>query len=65
MNNLTCDMVAGCTAEVTHIDADGFVYCQGHGLVRKQYCRCRKLTKVEITKLSAGQCISYVKRNGA
>ncbi len=51
-----CDMVHGCTGHVTHIDEKGFVYCEPHGIQRKQgNTRCRKLKGFEMRFIHAGQ----------
>lgn len=55
MKVLKCDMTKDCTAIVTHIDGNGFVYCTRHGLLRKQYQKCRKLTAKEAKVLQSGQ----------
>ena len=56
---LHCDMTTDCAATVTHIDEKGFVYCRAHGICRKNYCRCRQLTKAELRTLMAGKTIHY------
>lgn len=56
---LRCDMDKGCAAPVTHVDGKGFIYCADHGHTRKNYCRCRKLSRAEFNALSSGQTISY------
>jgi hypothetical protein len=40
-----------CLKSVSYIDKRGFVYCDAHGLQRKQHEPCRKLTKSEIGQL--------------
>jgi hypothetical protein len=52
---LTCDMVKGCQAPVTHIDIKGYVYCRVHGRERKDTCRCRQLTAAELRTLRSGE----------
>ena len=54
MNVLKCDMLTDCTAEVTHIDEKGWVYCTEHGLIRRDYMRCRKLRPWELHILTGG-----------
>ena len=57
---LRCAMENECTAEVTHADHKGYVYCATHGVERKRSgIRCRKLTKTEIRKLAASEPITY------
>lgn len=58
--DLTCEMTDDCSAPVTRIDDKGFIYCESHGLSRKRYCRCRRLTPKEIKRLTAEeQLASY------
>lgn len=52
---LTCDMTKACQEPVTHIDYKGYIYCAKHGQERKSTCRCRKLTKKELTLLQTGE----------
>lgn len=58
MNTLKCDMPE-CAEKVTHVDEKGFIYCAPHGVNRKIFCRCRKLSAKEIRTLLSGKCISY------
>lgn len=51
---LACDMVAGCSAPVSHIDDKGYVYCAPHGLDRRGARPCRKLRPYELRRLSRG-----------
>ncbi len=51
---LTCDMVEGCEAPITHIDIKGYIYCAKHGQERRSYQRCRKLTRAELVRLQTG-----------
>jgi hypothetical protein len=55
---LQCEMVKGCTADVTHLDAKGYVYCTAHGAQRSSYQRCRKLRPHEINRLKSGEALS-------
>lgn len=55
---LRCDMRAGCTGEVTMIDSAGFVYCEPHGLDRRQYEPCRKLRPYEKRKIERGEMLT-------
>ena len=56
MKVLTCDMVKGCVAPVTHIDNKGFLYCTKHGLDRRySYVPCRKLRQHEVNRLLRGE----------
>lgn len=44
-------MVENCEHNVSYIDKKGFIYCHDHGLQRKRYVNCRKMTKKEIVSL--------------
>jgi hypothetical protein len=55
---LKCDMDHECTAEVTHIDNSGFVYCESHGLRRRWDKPCRKLRPHELRKLARGETLA-------
>lgn len=59
MTTLHCDMDKECAASVTHVDVDGYVYCQRHGEQRKSYKRCRKLRPAEKRRLQRGRTITY------
>lgn len=49
-----------CDHQVTHIDAEGYVYCTQHGEQRRRSgIRARKLTMVETMKLTRGESIPY------
>lgn len=53
---LTCDMKRDCTADVTHIDNKGFLYCATHGQDRRASgIPCRKMQKQEIDRLRQGR----------
>jgi hypothetical protein len=52
-----CDGEAGCDKPVTHLDTAGFGYCSDHGIWRRQYEPCRKLTPAELNRLARGQQI--------
>jgi hypothetical protein len=52
---LQCDMREDCTAPVTHIDANGFIYCERHGIARRDWKRCRKLRPHELRRLQRGE----------
>ncbi len=52
-----CDGEAGCDKPVTHLDTAGFGYCTDHGIWRRQYEPCRKLTPAELNRLACGQQI--------
>lgn len=54
---LACDMTKGCTAPVTHLDQDGYVYCTRHGIQRRNYQPCRKLRGYELNRLLRGDTI--------
>jgi hypothetical protein len=53
----SCDGVKGCPHPVSRIDRRGFVYCERHGQLRKQYEPCRKLRPSELTRLASGETI--------
>lgn len=56
----SCQMHAGCTHPVTHMDQSGFLYCTNHGLQRRASRPCRKLRPHELTRLeSGGQITKY------
>lgn len=59
MMMLKCDMTLECVEPVTHIDEKGFVYCNHHGINRKNVRRCRKLAQWELRRLWRGEQISY------
>ena len=44
----TCDMTKECTEPVTHIDQAGFVYCEMHGGLRRQYEPCRPSNRYQL-----------------
>jgi len=49
---LRCDMAPGCAEPVTRVDSDGYVYCDRHGIARKDSGRnCRKLRPWELRRL--------------
>lgn len=52
---LTCAMVQGCDAPITHLDTRGYVYCTRHGQQRQRDQRCRKLRQYEIARLARGE----------
>jgi hypothetical protein len=55
-----CQMHAGCTEPVTHLDKSGFLYCTTHGLQRRASRPCRKLRPHELTRLAnGGQITKY------
>lgn len=56
--DLLCDMVEGCGAPVTHLDAKGYIYCRLHGQERKASQRCRQLTSAELAQLRRGEPLS-------
>lgn len=55
---LKCEFKDGCPHPVTHLDPKGFIYCTMHAVIRKAYCRCRKLTPAELKRLQAGTPIA-------
>jgi hypothetical protein len=52
---LSCDMVKECLEPVAMIDQAGFIYCQGHGLERRDWEPCRKLRDWELRRLQKGK----------
>lgn len=56
-NKPVCDMQAGCTAPITHLDKKGFIYCHEHGMERRDYQPCRKLRPHEIRRIESGKPI--------
>lgn len=56
--NLTCDMRESCTADVTMIDDNGFVYCTSHGMERRGWRPCRKLRPHELRRLQRGEQVT-------
>ena len=59
MSKLTCQMVDGCTAAVSHIDNKGYVYCAAHGVERRDWRPCRRMRRWEIRELEAGRPIHW------
>ena len=53
-----CQMDAGCTHAVTHLDQSGFLYCTNHGLQRRASRPCRKLRPHELARLKRGDQIT-------
>ena len=51
---LKCDMEKDCGEAITHIDDKGYIYCHAHGVQRKSFRPCRKLTPKELKQLKAG-----------
>jgi len=54
---ITCDMERDCTRPIAYIDVKGYIYCQKHGLQRKQAHRCRKLTTGELQAILNGEAL--------
>jgi hypothetical protein len=52
---LRCDMTDDCSANVTHIDQDGYAYCTEHGIERRSWMPCRKLRPHELARLQRGE----------
>ena len=52
---LTCDMEKDCIAPVAMIDTAGFIYCENHGLDRRQWEPCRRLRDWELRRLERGK----------
>lgn len=60
VSDLKCSGGSGpCKGDISYIDHRGFVYCDSHGKLRKQYEQCRKLSPGELQKLNDGQAIKY------
>ncbi len=55
---LTCDMERDCKAPINYIDNKGYTYCTAHGVMRRVYRPCRKLTAAEKAKLENGETLS-------
>jgi len=54
-----CDMAKDCEKPVTHIDKDGYIYCEKHAAQRKSGgVPTRKLKPAEIKKLEQGQTVN-------
>lgn len=51
MVKLQCDMREDCQGVVEYVDDSGFIYCQFHGIQRKQHRRCRKLKPKELKSI--------------
>lgn len=56
-DRLVCDGEQECQAPVTYIDDKGYTYCTAHGVMRRVYRRCRKLTRAELVRLQAGAAL--------
>jgi hypothetical protein len=54
---LQCDMDHDCTEAITHLDANGFIYCTDHGIGRRDWKPCRKLRPYELRRLERGDQI--------
>lgn len=54
MIKLNCCGKENCLNEIKYIDKKGFIYCENHGKLRKQYVSARKLTKKELQALTQG-----------
>ena len=52
---IKCEMIKECNSDLAYMDNEGFIYCETHGISRKQWKPCRKLKKREIKDLEAGQ----------
>lgn len=61
MSRLACAMYVSCSAEVSMIDEQGYVYCASHGVSRRSGgTRCRKLRPHELRRLErTGQIERY------
>jgi hypothetical protein len=55
---ISCEMTGNCTAEVTHLDENGYIYCTGHGIQRRSWKNCRKLRPHELSRLRRGQQVT-------
>jgi hypothetical protein len=58
-HELHCQMKHDCPTPVSYIDEKGFVYCEKHGLERRNPIYCRKLRPHELRKLQRGEPIHY------
>lgn len=56
---LACQMLESCREPVSHIDADGYIYCARHQSARRRYCKVRKLKKEELAELERGNQIKF------
>lgn len=54
-HRLTCDMEENCPDPVAMIDNAGFIYCESHGLDRRDWKPCRKLRGWELRRLEGGR----------
>jgi hypothetical protein len=57
MNLPHCDMRDDCELSISMIDDKGFVYCEHHGLLRRdwRWRKCRKLRPHELNRLARGE----------
>ena len=55
---LQCDMDNDCTAEISHLDEKGYIYCTDHGVARREWKRCRKLRPWELRKIQRGETLN-------
>lgn len=51
---MKCEMETHCTAPVTHLDNNGFIYCTTHGIQRRHWKPCRKLRTHELNRIRQG-----------
>jgi hypothetical protein len=52
-----CEMSSTCDQPVAYLDDSGFIYCEGHGLTRRQYRACRRLRPHELHRLEGGLAV--------
>jgi hypothetical protein len=50
-------MSSTCDQPVAYLDDSGFIYCEGHGLTRRQYRACRRLRPHELHRLEGGLAV--------
>jgi hypothetical protein len=55
---LQCDMHKECQSPIAMIDNSGFIYCEFHGLRRRDWKPCRKLRAHELKRLQAGKQVT-------
>lgn len=57
--DIRCDMADDCMEDVTMLDDKGYVYCEAHGLERRDVgYRSRKLRPHELNRLKRGDTLT-------
>jgi hypothetical protein len=56
--HLQCDMESTCDEPIAMIDDKGWIYCEYHGLMRRDSRRCRKLRPHELRRLQRGEQVT-------